>query len=207
MPDRSQNSHSNTSTQANMTGREVIRGITGENANINHPLSCFRRITKPIDSRFGTVNQAMTDFRARGHYHGPGGLNGRVRDGNGWDPASIVAGSRPGGGQAPSADGGSGCRSHAASESGSCVVVADRSIRDATPEGSGSLDGIEGSSGWHRGSAGRCLRVDRRRRIGVVKRSAVRTGRLRRSPVVHSRPIDLVVFQEPSSINRLETSS
>ena len=44
-------------------------------------------------------------------------------------------------------------------------------------------------------------------RIGVVKQSAVRTGRLRRSPVVHSRPIDLVVFQEPSSINRLETSS
>lgn len=35
-------------------------------------------------------------------------------------------------------------------------------------------------------------------RIGVVKRSAVRTGRLRRSPAVHSRPIDLVVFQEPS---------
>ena len=34
------------------------------------------------------------------HYHGPGGLNGRVRDGNGWGPASIVAGSRPGGGQA-----------------------------------------------------------------------------------------------------------
>src|SRR6267154_1468099 len=27
---------------------------------------------------------------------------------------------------------------------------------------------------------------------------AVRTGRLRRSPAVHSRPIDLVVFQEPS---------
>ena len=37
------------------------------------------------------------------HYHGPGGLNGRVRDGNGWDPASIVAGIRPGGGQAPPA--------------------------------------------------------------------------------------------------------
>lgn len=35
-------------------------------------------------------------------------------------------------------------------------------------------------------------------RIGVVKRLAVRTGRLRRSPAVHSRPIDLVVFQEPS---------
>ena len=26
---------------------------------------------------------------------------------------------------------------------------------------------------------------------------AVRTGRLRRSPAVHARPIDLVVFQEP----------
>ena len=33
---------------------------------------------------------------------------------------------------------------------------------------------------------------------GWSSRSAVRTGRLRRSPVVHSRPIDLVVFQEPS---------
>jgi len=27
---------------------------------------------------------------------------------------------------------------------------------------------------------------------------AVRTGRLRRSPAVHARPIDLVVFQEPT---------
>jgi hypothetical protein len=37
-------------------------------------------------------------------------------------------------------------------------------------------------------------------RIGVVKRSAVGTGPLRRSPAVHSQPIDLVVFQEPSHI-------
>ena len=43
--------------------------------------------------------------------------------------------------------------------------------------------------------------------IGVVKRSAVRTGRLRRSPAVHARPIDLVVFQEPSQHSLLETSS
>ena len=35
-------------------------------------------------------------------------------------------------------------------------------------------------------------------RIGVVKRSAVGTGPLRRSLAVHFRPIDLVVFQEPS---------
>ena len=36
---------------------------------------------------------------------------------------------------------------------------------------------------------------------------AVRTGRLRRSPVVHFRPIDLVVFQEPSCQLTMETSS
>jgi len=41
----------------------------------------------------------------------------------------------------------------------------------------------------------------------VVKRSAVGTGPLRRSPAVHSQPIDLVVFQEPSSLVRTETSS
>jgi hypothetical protein len=33
---------------------------------------------------------------------------------------------------------------------------------------------------------------------GWSSRLAVRTGRLRRSPAVHSRPIDLVVFQEPT---------
>src|SRR5947209_2325453 len=38
----------------------------------------------------------------------------------------------------------------------------------------------------------------RERGIGAVKRSAVSTGRLRRLPAVHVRPIDLVVFQEPS---------
>ncbi len=35
----------------------------------------------------------------QGHYHGPGGLNGRVRNGNGWDPAGLVAGMRPKGGE------------------------------------------------------------------------------------------------------------
>ena len=44
-------------------------------------------------------------------------------------------------------------------------------------------------------------------RVGVVKRSAVGTGPLRRSPAVHSRPIDLVVFQEPSQLMLPETSS
>ncbi len=33
--------------------------------------------------------------------------------------------------------------------------------------------------------------------VNAVKRSAVSTGRLRASLLVHLRPIDLVVFQEP----------
>ena len=40
---------------------------------------------------------------------------------------------------------------------------------------------------------------------GWSSRSAVRTGPLRRSPAVHARPIDLVVFQEPMQIALLET--
>ena len=46
-----------------------------------------------------------------------------------------------------------------------------------------------------------------RRGLRASSRSAVRTGRLRRSPAVHSRPIDLVVFQEPSQLMLPETSS
>ena len=34
-------------------------------------------------------------------------------------------------------------------------------------------------------------------RINAAKRSAVSTGQLRRLPALHTRPIDLVVFQEP----------
>ena len=42
-------------------------------------------------------------------------------------------------------------------------------------------------------------------RIIVVKRSAVSTGRLRRLRALHLRPIDLVVFQEPSDLAVIET--
>ena len=41
--------------------------------------------------------------------------------------------------------------------------------------------------------------------IKAVKRLAVSTGRLKQLPAVHARPIDLVVFQEPSSPKGLET--
>src|SRR5947208_1520056 len=38
------------------------------------------------------------------------------------------------------------------------------------------------------------------KRMNAVKRSAVSTGQLRRLPALHTRPIDLVVFQEPAPI-------
>ena len=38
------------------------------------------------------------------------------------------------------------------------------------------------------------------KRINAVKRSAVSTGQLKQLPALHTRPIDLVVFQEPSSL-------
>ena len=41
--------------------------------------------------------------------------------------------------------------------------------------------------------------------INAVKRLAVSTGRLSVLPRVHPRPIDLVVFQEPSSPKGQET--
>src|SRR4051794_7596070 len=38
------------------------------------------------------------------HYHGPGGLNGRVRDGNGCGPAGMVAGNPAAGRSGPAAE-------------------------------------------------------------------------------------------------------
>src|SRR6266508_356427 len=43
--------------------------------------------------------------------------------------------------------------------------------------------------------------------VNAVKRSAVSTGRLRRSPAVHVRPMYLVVFQEPLPLKGPETGS
>jgi hypothetical protein len=39
-------------------------------------------------------------------------------------------------------------------------------------------------------------------RINAAKRSAVSTGQLRRLPALHTQPIDLVVFQEPSALRQ-----
>ena len=41
--------------------------------------------------------------------------------------------------------------------------------------------------------------------IDAVKRAAVSTGQLRRLPALHTRPINLVVYQEPMSRKGRET--
>jgi hypothetical protein len=56
---------------------------------------------------------------------------------------------------------------------------------------------------YAKGSGRRCLcgsLEGAEKRIKAAKRSAVSTGQLRMLPHVHLRPIDLVVFQEPSSL-------
>ena len=120
---------------------------------------------------------ARTYFRACGHYHRPGGLNGRVRNGNACGPPGLTAGERPGRWSEPrlpglrlSRDGYQDGRQQFRGVGGPCPGEALRSR--STP-----LAG-EGESG-----------------IKVVKRSPVSTGRLRLLPVLHRRPIDLVVFQ------------
>ncbi len=74
---------------------------------------------------------------------------------------------------------------------GICQLARDR-IGEAT--GPLCLPGVRlGAAGESRSGWSSCL--------------AVRTGRLRRSPAVHARPIDLVVFQEPMQLLLRETSS
>ena len=51
---------------------------------------------------------------------------------------------------------------------------------------------LQSSLSWSREGA--------KKRINAAKRSAVSTGQLSVLPHVHLRPIDLVVFQEPSSL-------
>ena len=100
-----------------------------------------------------------------------------------------------GGRSGPPGRGGPGAGSLAASSCGRAAVGV--SIPDAAPNGSGSS-----SDGDLRAWPGPARAVDGGARSGWSSRSAVRTGRLRRSPAVHSRPIDLVVSQEPSDAAR-----
>ena len=137
----------------------------------------------------GGLNESGDDRLSRQrHYHGPGGLNGRVRDGNGCGPAGMVAGKAAGGRVRPRRS---------------------RSIRWSVTHAI-AFAGIESrcvAVAWHRpawtlvartgvvalGIAAGCVTAAVRPAprggggggSGWSSRSAVRTGRLRRSPAVH----------------------
>ena len=155
-------------------------------------------IVVDLRGRVGFEGSGDDRLSRQRHYHGPDGLNGRVRNGNGCDPASMVAGNAAGGRSSRRlrrSDGRSVTASQFAMRRGSGVCIS----RPVDPRSDrGRLPAFVGTGHFSPRFVGRLVRA--RRRIGVVKRSAVRTGRLRRSPAVHSRPIDLVVFQEPSHL-------
>ena len=139
----------------------------------------------PAAALFGRSRRSPT-FAPK-HYHGPGGLNGRVRDGNGCDPAGMVA-ENPGAGRSGPAP------------ADAAMVGHDESVVPRTPFGlvwaRPTFDPLRIGEAvcWPPERSGR---VAAGGRSGWSSCSAVRTGRLRRSPAVHARPIDLVVFQEP----------
>ena len=123
------------------------------------------------------------------HYHGPDGLNGRVRNGNGCGPAGVVAGKASAGPVDPA----SAVPCGPAPGKPLCRVVVSFIPRRRDPRTSRD-----------RHQSGLLLLLHLTRAVvggesGWSSRSAVGTGPLRRSPAVHARPIDLVVFQEPSS--------
>ena len=128
------------------------------------------------------------------HYHRPGGLNGRVRNGNGCGPASMVAGKAPSrrSGRLGTIPGLCRTRKHALDIRMSGEQLHVRSLcqrplnRTNLPRRWLALPRVFG----HEGKAAP--------RSGWSSCLAVRTGRLKRSPAVHARPIDLVVFQEPT---------
>jgi hypothetical protein len=164
---------------------------------------------------------AMTDFRAWGTIMGPAGLTAVFGMGTGVAPPVWSPGSRPRGGQAATGAcqkqtgvrsrrppgrkprrPGQVVRGKQGSVSGACFRHPHgRDLLDCLAVQSGGRHGVwsELRETYPRGPSVRRLSGEAGgRRVGVVKRSAVGTGPLRRSPAVHSQPIDLVVFQEPS---------
>src|SRR5262245_14493549 len=103
-------------------------------------------------------------------------LNGRVRDGNGCGHPGVRTGKGrgPAAGPKPAA---ARCIERVAVRAGLCV-----SALGVSPGGGGASPSPFGPGGG----------------VKAAKRSAVSTGRLRRSPAVHLRPIDPVVCREPS---------
>ena len=135
----------------------------------------------------------MTDFRARGTIMGLAGLTAVFGMGTGGAPP-VSSPEFGRGAVRPPRSRWFRWSGHIAASPCVRAAVASISSRTRAPNGSGSSsDGIIRDSpdpGRRSGRGGGGS--------GWSSRSAVRTGRLRRSPAVHSRPIDLVVFQEPS---------
>ena len=146
---------------------------------------------------------AITDFRAKGTIMGPTGLTAVFGMGTGVTPPVWSPEKHPAGGQAAPGTGFNWWSAHAV-RTVRHVVGASVCSTEWTPTAAGSL--ARGVWLWGAGHRN-CTAIrsplpgkGRGGRIGVVKHSAVGTGPLRRSPVVHSQPIDLVVFQEPSHL-------
>ena len=123
---------------------------------------------------------------------GPAGLTAVYGMGTGVAPPVWSPGIRPRGLCAPAAGRrcGGGCRGPRAIRGGGHHPPRRRTLRAGSSLACGVRRGRPDAGGRTRGACGG--------RSGWSSRSAVRTGRLRRSPAVHSRPIDLVVSQEPS---------
>ena len=115
----------------------------------------------------------MTDFRAEGTIMGLAGLTAVFGMGTGVTPPVWSPEKRPTGSSAGRARQFGGSATH--------VTVAFSSVLNPC---------------WDHGTDRRALLAADG--SGWSSCSAVRTGRLKRSPAVHARPIDLVVFQEPS---------
>jgi hypothetical protein len=152
-----------------------------------------RRLARP-SGREAISTPAMTDFRARSTIMGPTGLTAMFGMRTGVTP--------PVSSPEESAGARSGC-------AGRCCSL-DSVVRHI---GCGAWHVSPRSMARPSGDRQRSSRrptpsrppLARRPLIGVVKLSAVGTGPLRRSPAVHSQPIDLVVFQEPSQLLLPET--
>lgn len=137
----------------------------------------------------------MTDFRAWGAIMGPTGLTAVFGMGTGVAPSAWPPERRPaevfrsagrvgfGLGQACSRRGGAALHAPIASLEQESFAGPKRPARPTLRRSIPPAALVAGGrSGWS-------------------SRSAVRTGRLRRLPALHVRPIDLVVFQEPSRTN------
>ena len=127
----------------------------------------------------------MTDFRAKGTIMGPAGLTTVFGMGTGVAPPVWSPGSRPGRASAPRPGVRLGRPRRGFEQRWSLVIKIEASPHrgrfwpHADSARVPALAAGGGGSGWS-------------------SRSAVGTGPLRPSRVVHSRPIDLLVSQEPS---------